>query len=244
MRAAGPHPRVLHGPTASGRAESPVLPRPAAVTWWQPRGRYPAAAMAWWRRAMEGPSPALDPQWIIRGAIAEDVAAVVAKQNPPDGARLTTTWPGPSSPALRPRAFAGSRNHPAVPRVPYLPGPGRWRSASSHNAPRAAPHAPASCTCTSTEPEGSRTAMRRSARPGRRRAPPMNLLVPSERPISPPQAITGPRALPAARDAGPNRTITPALPRWRPRQRRRRKGTPRASERRHRGHRPLCPCRS
>ena len=42
--------------------------------------------MAWWRRAMEGPSPALDPQWIIRGAIAEDVAAVLAEQNPPGGA--------------------------------------------------------------------------------------------------------------------------------------------------------------
>jgi hypothetical protein len=60
---------------------------------------------------------ALDSQWIVLDVIAEDVTAVLAEQNPPDGARLTTPGPGPSPPSYGPGLSPADGNRPAVPRV-------------------------------------------------------------------------------------------------------------------------------
>jgi hypothetical protein len=71
------------------------------------------------------------------------------------------------SPTPGPQAFARSREPFSGTARRYLPGPGRWRSASSQDAPRAASPAPASRTCTPTaSPTGEVAAIGAPRQPG------------------------------------------------------------------------------
>lgn len=97
------------------------------------------------------------------------LVAVLAEQNPPDGARLTTTWPRGVSVVLRPRTFAGPREPPGRAARLILTWPGALALGLFPTRPGPLHMPPHELHLHIHKPESSRTAMRGSARPGRRR---------------------------------------------------------------------------